>query len=80
MAAPAARTQRRVRPTPLKTQVGQVVFTVPLRTISGLRWLTWIALGNNLAHPLDGRVLPADRVVGVGAGRLAAARLPRPAG
>ena len=48
MAAPATRSQRRVRPTPLKTQAGQVVFTIPLRTVSGLRWLTWIALGNNL--------------------------------
>ena len=43
MAAPAARTTRRVRPTPTKTQVGQLAFTVPLRTITGLRWLTWMA-------------------------------------
>jgi len=49
MASPARRTRRRVRPTPLKTQIGQVVFTVPLRLLSGLRWLTWVVAGNNIA-------------------------------
>ncbi len=49
MAAPATVTSRRVRPTPTKTQVGQLAFTIPLRTITGLRWLTWTAAGNNLA-------------------------------
>lgn len=49
MAQPAERARRRVRPTPTKTQLGQLAFTVPLRAISGLRWLTWLALGNNLA-------------------------------
>ena len=54
MATPAARTTRRVRPTPTKTQVGQLAFTLPLRTISGLRWLTWMAAGNNLASVVLG--------------------------
>ncbi len=49
MAAPAERARRRVRPTPPKTQWGQLAFTVPLRTVSGLRWLTWLALVTNLA-------------------------------
>ena len=48
MAAPAASTDRDVRPTPFKTQIGQVLASLPLRTISGLRWLTWLGLGNNL--------------------------------
>ena len=49
MAAPAARTKRTVRPVPVKTQLGQVAFTFGLRTLTGLRWLTWIAAGSNLA-------------------------------
>ena len=39
MDAPTSRADRRVRPTPSKTQIGQVVFTVPLRVLSGLRWV-----------------------------------------
>ncbi len=56
MALPAKRSRRRVRPTPLKTQLGQLAFIVPLRTISGLRWLTWLALVNNLVSNLVGNL------------------------
>jgi non-ribosomal peptide synthetase-like protein len=49
MAKPAATTNRSVRPVPLRTQLGQVAFTVPLRTLTGLRWVTWVAAGNNVA-------------------------------
>lgn len=49
MAAPAQRSRRQVRPTPTKTQVGQLAFMLPLRMVSGLRWLTWLALLNNLS-------------------------------
>ncbi len=52
MAAPAAHTDRTVRPVPRTSQLGQVLLTIPLRTLSGLRWLTWIATGNNLAVAL----------------------------
>ena len=59
MASPAAESDHLVRPTPSKTQVGQVVFTVPLRLLSGLRWLTWVlAVGNVLAALLDLGWLP----------------------
>jgi non-ribosomal peptide synthetase-like protein len=54
MAAPTSQTNRRVRPTPSKTQIGQVVFTVPLRVLSGLRWATWVAAGCNLAAAVLG--------------------------
>lgn len=54
METPVSRTNRPVRPTPTKTQVGQLAFTLPLRTITGLRWLTWVAAGNNLAVELLG--------------------------
>ena len=39
---------------PRKTQVGQVLSTVPLRVISGLRWATWAAAGSNVARALWG--------------------------
>ena len=54
MEAPTSRTDRRVRPTPSKTQIGQVVFTVPLRLLSGLRWVTWAAAGSNVASGVLG--------------------------
>ncbi len=54
MSAPAAQRNRRVRPTPSKTQIGQMVFTVPLRMLSGLRWLTWVAAGSNVAGAVLG--------------------------
>ncbi len=49
MAAPASRTNRAVYPVPLRTQAGQILLTIPLRTLSGLRWLIWTAAGNNIA-------------------------------
>ncbi len=50
MATPASALNREVAPVPVKTQAGQLVATWPLRTVAGLRWLTWTALGANLAH------------------------------
>jgi len=59
MSSPVAQPDRKVGPTPSKTQVGQVVFTVPLRLLSGLRWLTWVLAGSNLfASLLDLTWLP----------------------
>src|SRR6478735_2996605 len=54
MSAPTSRTDRRVRPTPSKTQIGQIVFTIPLRMLGGLRWVTWVLFGNNVAAALLG--------------------------
>ncbi|MCA0331386.1 MAG: amino acid adenylation domain-containing protein [Actinobacteria bacterium] len=45
LGTPAAYIDRTVNPVPLASQVVQVLLTVPLRTITGLRWLTWTALG-----------------------------------
>ena len=59
MSAPSRASDRSVRPTPSKTQVGQVVCTFPLRLVSGLRWLTWVlATGNLLAAAYDLPWLP----------------------
>ena len=49
LASPAATANRTVSPVPVKTQLGQAAFTLPLRTLTGLRWLVWTAAGANLA-------------------------------
>ena len=46
---PPKRATRVVRPTPLLTQVAQVLLSLPLATLTGLQWVTWLALINNLA-------------------------------
>ncbi|MGB8384473.1 MAG: amino acid adenylation domain-containing protein, partial [Dermatophilaceae bacterium] len=54
MAAPTGRLNRPVGAVPIKTQVGQVLFSIPMRSVSGLRWVTWTAAAANVA----GSVLP----------------------
>lgn len=49
LAVPAAAQDRKVRPVPASTQLGQVAFTIPLRTLTGLRWSVWVAAANNVA-------------------------------
>lgn len=49
MDAPEVRRNERVTPVQRRTQVRQLLAVVPLRTIGGLRWLTWLATGANLA-------------------------------
>ncbi|MEO6511730.1 MAG: Pls/PosA family non-ribosomal peptide synthetase [Nocardioides sp.] len=49
MDSPATPTNTQVPPVPVKTQAGQLVATVPLRALSGLRTLTWLAAGCNVA-------------------------------
>jgi non-ribosomal peptide synthetase-like protein len=44
----AARVDRRVAPVPLRTQLGQLIATVPLRALTGARILVWIAAGCTL--------------------------------
>jgi non-ribosomal peptide synthetase-like protein len=44
--------ERTVRPTPWLTRFTQTLLTVPLATVSALPWLTWLALGNNVARAL----------------------------
>ncbi|WP_174552801.1 Pls/PosA family non-ribosomal peptide synthetase [Nocardia harenae] len=40
---------RTVRPTPRAAQLAQVLATVPLTTLTGLQWLTWLAIVGNVA-------------------------------
>ena len=54
-APPAAVTPREVTPTPVSTQAAQILLSLPLATLTGLQWVTWLALINNVAaaaHPL----------------------------
>lgn len=50
--APPDVVERTVRPTPWLTRVAQTLLAVPLSTLSALPWLTWLALGNNVARAL----------------------------
>ncbi len=45
--------ERVVRPTPRLTQAAQTLLSVPLATLAALPWVTWLALGNNVARALD---------------------------
>ena len=72
---PGAR-DRTVPPTPLKTQVGQVVATMLLRALAGPRWLVWVGIGSRLlADVLGWTLLPQPRLVAAGP-RLAGLRHP----
>lgn len=50
--APAV-VERVVAPTPMLTQAVQALLAVPLATLRGLQWQTWLALANNVATELD---------------------------
>lgn len=39
---------RKVAPVPRLSQVAQIAATVPLTTVTGLQWVTWLAIVNNL--------------------------------
>jgi non-ribosomal peptide synthetase-like protein len=49
LATPAAYVDRTVHPVSKRSQVTQLLLTLPLRSITGLRWLTWVALGTTVA-------------------------------
>jgi non-ribosomal peptide synthetase-like protein len=55
--APPPRVETRVvRPTPVLTQTVQVATSVPLATLTGLQWVVWLALTNNVVAAL--RLVP----------------------
>jgi acetyltransferase-like isoleucine patch superfamily enzyme len=45
--------ERVVQPTPRLTQAAQILLSVPLATLAALPWVTWLALGNNVARALN---------------------------
>ena len=55
LAPPVVVEPRIVTPTPASTQIMQVALSVPLTTLTGLQWVTWLALLNNALaalHPV----------------------------
>ncbi|BBZ31429.1 Pls/PosA family non-ribosomal peptide synthetase [Mycolicibacterium confluentis] len=55
LAPPVKVETRRVEPTGVGTQAVQVAAALPLATLTGLQWVTWLALANNVlaaVHPL----------------------------
>ncbi|WP_409201250.1 Pls/PosA family non-ribosomal peptide synthetase [Luteipulveratus flavus] len=58
MDAPANVRERAVRPTPLKTQAGQLVGLLGLRWLAGLRWTAWLLLGARLTDLVVDREIP----------------------
>ena len=58
MEAPRSRLNDSVFPVPPKTQAGQLAALLPLRTLAGLRWFAYVALGANIGHALGLTWLP----------------------
>ena len=50
---PPAVEKREIKPTPWLTQAAQVVLSLPLATLTGLQWVVWLALLNNVAAAAD---------------------------
>ncbi|MFC7451316.1 Pls/PosA family non-ribosomal peptide synthetase [Rhodococcus daqingensis] len=48
LAPSAAAPPRTVEPTPRSTQLAQILLTIPLTTLTGLQWVTWLAIVNNV--------------------------------
>ena len=48
--------ERHVRPTPRSTGVAQLALTVPLTTLTGLQWATWLGVVNNVGAVIADRV------------------------
>ncbi|MGC4933544.1 Pls/PosA family non-ribosomal peptide synthetase [Gordonia sp. DT30] len=49
IAPPTVVVEREVRPTPRRTGVAQVLLSVPMTTLTGLQWATWLGVTNNVA-------------------------------
>ena len=60
LAPPAVVETRHVKPTPITTQAAQVLLSLPLATLTGLQWVTWLALANNLFAPVVPWLVPVN--------------------
>ncbi|MCF8609466.1 amino acid adenylation domain-containing protein [Gordonia sp. HY285] len=52
----AAVEPREVKPVPFSTGVAQTVASVPLATLTGVQWVTWLGVANNVADWAAGRL------------------------
>ncbi len=59
---PAKVETRVVKPTPRLAQIAQVALSLPLATLTGMQWVVWLALANNVAATLG--VVPWAVTVG----------------
>ena len=50
--AAASRNPRTVKPMPRLTQAAQVALSLPLATLTGMQWVVWLALINNVLAAL----------------------------
>ena len=53
LAPPPAVETRTVKPVPRLTQAVQIALTVPLATLTGMQWVVWLAIANNIAATLS---------------------------
>ena len=63
--APPAVETRVVKPTPRRTQAAQVALSLPLATLTGLQWVVWLALLNNLVESGVAQLHPMSWLVPV---------------
>ena len=63
---------RVVKPTPRLTQATQVALSLPLATLTGLQWVVWLALVNNVVATLNLAAVDGDRQLVVDPRRLPA--------
>ena len=54
LSPPVAAPPRQVSPTPYRTQAAQVALSIPLATLTGLQWVIWLAIANNVAAGIFG--------------------------
>ncbi len=59
MDAPASELNEDVSPVPRQSQLGQLLALVPLRTLGGARWVTYLATASTLAHAAGWHLPPA---------------------
>jgi non-ribosomal peptide synthetase-like protein len=62
---PPAVETRVVKPTPQLTQVAQVALSLPLATLTGLQWVVWLALLNNVIESGVAQLHPMSWLVPV---------------
>lgn len=65
MEAPRSRLNENVWPVPPKSQAAQIAALLPLRTLAGLRWVTYVALGAKVGTLLGIDWLPSVPWVGL---------------
>lgn len=61
--APPVNEPRAVKPMPRLTQAAQLALSLPLATLTGLQWVVWLAIANNIAYNVAATAVPWVRPV-----------------